>query len=87
LFLLLNFAMWLVMVIILIIVPDTLERWVSLELARGIGWAVACALWTLAVEWQWRRRTGPVVRFFVQTTIWVSAALVAIWISDQANMR
>ena len=82
-----NVAMWLVMVAILVLVPDTLTQWMSLEFARVTGWGVAGAVWALAIEAQWRQRTGPVVRFLAQTTIWVSAALVAIWISDRANMR
>ena len=86
-FVVLNIAMWLIMVAILIVVPDTLERWMSIELARVTGWGVAGAVWALAVESRWRERTGPIVRFFAQTTIWVTAAMVAIWISDRANMR
>ena len=86
-FVVLNIAMWLIMVVILIVVPDALERWMSIELARVTGWGVAGAVWALAVESRWRERTGPIVRFFAQTTIWVTAAMVAIWISDRANMR
>ena len=86
-FLLLNVVMWILMVVILVIVPDTLERWMNIELARVTGWAVAGAVWTLAVESQWRQRTGPILRFVVQTILWVTAAFLAIWISDQANMR
>lgn len=86
-FVVMNLVMWLVMVVILILVPDTLERWMSIELARVTGWGVAGAVWALAVESEWRQRTGPIVRFFAQTTIWVSAAMVAIWISDRANLR
>ena len=86
-FVALNIAMWLLMVAILVVVPDTLERWLSLELARVTGWGVAGAVWALAIEAEWRKRTGPIVRFFVQTILWVTAAFVAIWISDRANIR
>ena len=74
------------MVAILVVVPDSLERWLSLEVARVVGWAVACAVWVVAVERQWQQRVGPFARFFLQLTLWVSAALVAIWISDQARV-
>ena len=36
-----NLVVWLVMVAILVVVPDSLERWMSLEVARVVGWAVA----------------------------------------------
>jgi hypothetical protein len=87
LFVLANIVLWVVMVIILILVPDALESRTGIEMARVCGWAVAGALWTVAIEAQWRRRTGAVLRFMCQTCLWVSAALVAVWISDQVNMR
>ena len=48
------------MVVILVVVPDSLERWLSLEIARVVGWAVACAVWVVAVERHWQQRVGPV---------------------------
>lgn len=86
-FVLANVVLWVVMVVILILVPDALESHIGIELARVCGWAVAGAVWTVAIEGQWRRRTGPVLRFICQTCLWVSAALLAVWISDQVNMR
>jgi hypothetical protein len=87
LFVLANVALWVVMVVILIVVPDALESRTGIELGRVCGWALAGAVWTVAIEAQWRRRTGPVLRFMCQTCLWVSAALVAVWISDRVNMR
>jgi hypothetical protein len=74
---------WLVMVVILVVVPDALERWVSLQFGRVIGWAVACGVWVVIVEREWQERFGPFTRFLLQLVIWVGAALLAIWISDQ----
>ena len=81
-----SFAVWLVMVVILVLVPDSLEPWVGLEVSRVIGWAVAGGVWMISVEPAWRSRVGPVWRFLLQTTFWVLAALVAIWISEQAYL-
>ena len=81
-----NLVVWIVMIAILVVVPDSLERWLSLEIARVVGWTVACAIWVVSVERQWQQRLGPFVRFFLQLFLWVSAALVAIWISDQARV-
>jgi len=86
-FLLLNILVWLVMVVILVVVPDTLERWVPLEIARVVGWAVACGVWVLAVEREWQKRYGPFARFLLQLVLWVSAASLAIWISDQFRIE
>ena len=47
---------------------------------------MACAVWVVAVERQWQQRVGPFARFFLQLDLWVGAALVAIWISDQARV-
>jgi hypothetical protein len=69
---------------ILVIVPDQLDRWLSLEISRVVGWAVAVSLWVLTVEQQWKERFGPLLRFPFQLVLWVSAALTAIWISEQA---
>lgn len=81
-----SLVVWLVMVVILVVVPDTLERWLTLEIARVIGWALACGFWVVAVEREWQRRFGPFVRFVLQLVLWVSAALLAIWISEQARI-
>ena len=80
-----NVLVWLIMVLILVIVPDMLQRWMAMEIARFVGWAVACAVWVLAIERHWQRRVGPFARFGVQLLLWVSAALVAIWISEQVR--
>jgi hypothetical protein len=76
-----NALMWLVMTVVLVVVPDALERWMSLEIARVVGWAVASGLWVVALQQRWRRRVGPFALFALQIVLWVSAALVAIWIS------
>ena len=81
-----SFGVWLLMVVILVLVPDSLERWVGLEVSRVIGWAVAGGVWMISVEPAWRSRVGPVWRFLLQTTLWILAALVAIWISERAHL-
>ena len=86
-FLLANLAVWLVMVVILVVVPDYLERWIPLEFARVVGWAIAGSIWVVVIEREWQRRAGPFVRFLLQLVLWVSAALLAIWISDQARVQ
>lgn len=86
-FVLLNAGVWLLMVVILVVVPDTLEAWLPIEFARVVGWAVACAAWVVAVERQWQARVGPWLRFFGQLVLWVAAAVLATWISDQARLR
>ena len=73
-----NAAVWGLMVIILVIVPDWLEQWMSLEIARFVAWAFACAIWVVAVERYWQERFGPFARFFLHLMLWVGAALVAI---------
>jgi hypothetical protein len=87
LFLTANFVVWLAMVVILVVVPDYLERWIPLELARVIGWAVAGSVWVVAIERDWQARAGPLVRFVFQLVLWVSAAMLAIWISEQFRVR
>jgi len=84
-FVLANVVVWLLMTVILVLVPDTLERWVGLEVARVVGWAVAGSLWVVTIERQWQARVGPLWRFVLQLLLWISAALVAIWISDMAR--
>lgn len=86
-FLFMNAVVWVVMVVILVVVPDTLERWLSLEVSRVLGWAVACAVWVVSVEHQWKLRVGAFPRFLLQLMLWVSAALVAGWISALFRVR
>lgn len=81
-FLAANVLMWGLMMVVLVVVPDALERWMSLEIARIVGWAVASGLWVVALQQRWRDRVGPFTLFALQLGIWVSAAAVAIWISD-----
>jgi len=81
-----NVLVWCAMTVILVVVPDTLEQWMSLEIARVVGWGVAGSLWVVAVEPMWQARFGPFARFFLQLILWVSAALVAITISEQARL-
>jgi hypothetical protein len=86
-FLLTNVIVWLAMTVILVVVPDALEPRLSMPVARVIGWAVACSVWVVTVESGWQRRFGPVPRFLVQLVLWVAAALVAMWISDQFRVE
>lgn len=85
-FLAVNVLMWALMTAILVVVPDVLERWLSLELARVVGWAVGSGLWVVALQQPWRSRAGPLTIFVIQVLVWISAALVAIWISDTVRM-
>lgn len=85
-FLLANVLMWALMTAILIVVPDALDRWLSLEFARVVGWAVASGLWVVVLQQPWRSRVGPFTLFALQVSLWISAALVAIWISDTLRM-
>jgi hypothetical protein len=55
--------------------------------ARVIGWAASCSIWVVAVEKGWQRRLGAGARFFVQLSLWVTAALVAMWISDKFRVE
>jgi len=77
--------MWLLMTVVLVLVPDTLSRWMSVEVARVTGWAVASGLWVVALQQPWRQRVGPLTLFLLQLLLWVSAAIVAILISDAAQ--
>ena len=83
----LNIVMWLVMTAILIILPDQLDRWVDISIGRAIAWAVACAVWVLAIERQWRTRMGALARFPLQVLLWASSAIVATWLSDQFRIK
>lgn len=85
-FVAITLAVWLVMVAILVVVPDVLARSIRLEVARVIGWALACAVWVVAVEREWQERFGLVVRFALQLVLWVAAALTAIWISEHSTL-
>jgi hypothetical protein len=78
----LNAVMWVVMTAILVILPDALDRWVDITIARAFAWAVAGSVWVVAIERQWRARMGALARFPLQVGLWASAALVATWISD-----
>ena len=80
-----NVLVWLIMVLILVLVPDLLQRWMAVEIARFLGWAVACAVGVIALERHWQQRVGPFARFGLQLLLWVGAALVAIWISEQVQ--
>lgn len=73
---------WILMVVILVVLPDTLRRWVSLEIARVVGWAVACGVWVVVIEHEWKARVGVWPRFLLELVLWVGAALVAMWISE-----
>jgi hypothetical protein len=85
-FLALNAAMWVVMTIILIALPDQLERWMDISIGRAMAWAVAGALWVVVVERQWQSRMGALARFPLQVVLWASSALAAMWISDQFRL-
>lgn len=84
-FLVANACAWLLMVVVLVVVPDQLARWTSIEVARVTGWAIASGMWVVLVGAGWQQRVRPLTRFGVQFVLWVSAALLAIWISEQAN--
>ena len=51
--------------LILVLVPDLLARWMSIEVARVVGWGVAGSLWVVSVEPLWQARFGPVARFLL----------------------
>jgi len=74
------------MTAILLVLPDQLERWIDLSVARAIAWAVAGAVWVVAIERQWQARMGALARFPLQVLLWTSSALVAMWISDQFRL-
>lgn len=82
-----SLVLWLLMIVVLVVVPDWLERWLPLEASRVIGWAVAMSFWVVGVEHHWKMRFNPVTRFVLQLVLWVTAALIAIWISDQTSIR
>ncbi|HEX5070542.1 MAG TPA: hypothetical protein VFV78_10040 [Vicinamibacterales bacterium] len=82
-----SIGVWLLMVGVLVIVPDTLEQWIPLHLARVVGWVLASGLWVAILEREWRDRFSPVPRFFLQALVWLAAALTAAWISEQFRVR
>jgi hypothetical protein len=84
-FVLANVLVWLLMTVILVLVPDALDAWLGLEVARVVGWAVAGSVWVVTLEKQWQARVGVAWRFVLQLLLWISAALVAIWISEMAR--
>ena len=84
-FVLKNLIVWVLMVVVLVLVPDTLEPWLGIEIARVIGWAVAFPVWMIVVEREWQARFGPMMRVALQVPLWIAAALLAIWISEQAG--
>ena len=47
-------VVWLVMVVVLVLIPDALERWLPLEVARICGWVLASGLWVAILEREWR---------------------------------
>jgi undecaprenyl pyrophosphate phosphatase UppP len=86
LFALANVGVWIVMMVVLVLVPDTLERWLPLEVSRVLGWVMATGLWMILVEREWQRRVRPLPRYAMQVLLWMSAAFVALWISEHARV-
>jgi len=78
-----SIGVWLLMVGVLVVVPDALERWMPLHIARVFGWVLASGLWVAILERDWQDRFAPVPRFVLQVVVWLAAALTAAWISDQ----
>jgi hypothetical protein len=76
-------GVWLVMVVVLVVVPDSLERWLPASIARVCGWVFASGIWVAVLERDWQRRFQPLPRFVLQVAAWLSAALTAMWVSDQ----
>jgi hypothetical protein len=76
-------GVWIVMVVVLVVVPDALERWLPLDMARIGGWVLASGIWVAVLEREWQARFAPLARFALQIVIWLAAALTAITISDQ----
>lgn len=80
-------VMWIVMVVVLVLVPDTLEQWMPLNIARVCGWVLASGLWVVVLDRSWQARFPPLIRFPLQIVAWLTAALTAIWISDQFRVN
>ena len=81
-FVALSGVVWIVMIVVLIVVPDALEGWMPLPIARVFGWVLASGIWVAVVERQWRERFSPIPRFLIQIVVWLSAALIAVYVSD-----
>jgi hypothetical protein len=79
-------VVWLLMTVILVLLPDAIDEWVGLDIARVIAWAVACGLWVVTIEPQWRAHVGPFPRLVLQLLLWIAAALIALWIQDLVTM-
>lgn len=75
------------MVIVLVVVPDSLEPRLGLGVARVVGWAIAFPMWLAIVERNWQARFGPIARVGLQVPLWIAAALLADWISAQARVN
>jgi hypothetical protein len=84
---LLSAGVWLVMLIVLVIVPDALEAWMPLSIARVCGWVLASGIWVVTLDRAWQTHFRPLVRFPLQIAAWLTAALLAAWISDQFRIR
>lgn len=74
------------MTAILVVLPDQLVRWMDISVGRAIAWAVAGGVWVVAIERQWQARFHALARFPLQVLLWASAALVAMWLSDQFRL-
>jgi hypothetical protein len=85
-FILRSALVWVLMVLILVVLPDALDGWLSIEVGRVVGWAVACGVWVVIVEQEWKSRFGPFTRFVLQLVIWVAAAVLAMWIGDSLRL-
>ena len=75
-------VVWLVMVVVLVVVPDWLEQWMPLHIARICGWVLASGIWVAVLERDWQDRFGPIVRFALLIVVWLAAALTASFVSD-----
>ena len=76
-------VVWLAMVVVLVLVPDALEQWIPLDIARICGWVLASGIWMVVLDRDFRERYGPFVRFTLQLAAWLSAAILAVTISDR----
>ena len=43
-------GVWVVMVVVLVVVPDALEQWMPLNVARVVGWVLASGIWVAVLE-------------------------------------
>ncbi len=85
-FLLATTIVWVLMTVTLVLLPDALDGWVGRDVARVVAWAVACGVWVVTIEAEWRQRVGPFLRFVLQLILWIGAALVALWVEDLVTM-